>query len=53
MSLWRKTASDLPRMFHMELLNRGIFATLRGMFKRDLAYPFWQLQLLTYKEIIQ
>jgi len=30
--MWKKQASDLPRMFHMELLNRGVFFGNRGLF---------------------
>ena len=29
--LWKKNAADLPRFFHLELLNRGIFGSNRGL----------------------
>ena len=29
---WKQKAAELPRLLHMELLNRGIFAANRGLF---------------------
>jgi glutamate-1-semialdehyde 2,1-aminomutase len=31
-AMWKEQASDLPRMFHLELLNRGVFCGFRGLF---------------------
>jgi glutamate-1-semialdehyde 2,1-aminomutase len=30
--LWKRRAAELPRLLHLELLNRGIFSANRGMF---------------------
>lgn len=30
--LWKRRAGELPRLLHLELLNRGIFSANRGMF---------------------
>lgn len=30
--LWKRKAADLPRFLHLELLNRGIFGSNRGLF---------------------
>jgi glutamate-1-semialdehyde 2,1-aminomutase len=30
--LWKEQAGELPRLLHLELLNRGIFSANRGMF---------------------
>jgi len=40
---WKQKAAELPRLLHMELLNRGIFAANRGLF--NLSTP------MTGKEI--
>ena len=42
---WKQKAAELPRLLHMELLNRGIFAANRGLF--NLSTP------MTGKEIDQ
>ena len=30
--LWKQRAADLPRLLHLELINRGVFSANRGMF---------------------
>jgi glutamate-1-semialdehyde 2,1-aminomutase len=30
--LWKQQAADLPRLFHLDLLTRGVFAANRGLF---------------------
>jgi glutamate-1-semialdehyde 2,1-aminomutase len=40
---WKQKAAELPRLLHMELLNRGIFAANRGLF--NLSTPMTGLEI--------
>lgn len=40
---WKQKAAELPRLLHLELLNRGIFSANRGMF--NLSTPMTRVEI--------